>query len=211
MASCTVWKAAVVSVDDLPEGVLPADLAVGELKEVAPADLDALPRRLGAADRPLRYAAVTAGPMAIIAVVNIGDPIEPGLDARPNLLFADETTPAWGGSAWHVQDAVLGEERHHRVDVVGVERVKKRLQRRRHHLRAGHGFVSSSREPSLSQRPEARNLRRRRLGDQATVAWCVVRQKHDDVMETSVRARATSSCCSTIRAGSGLPSRTRHS
>ena len=37
------------------------------------------------------------------------------------------------------------------------------------------------------------------------------RQKHDDLIGTSARARATSSCCLTIRAGSGFPSRTRHS
>ena len=45
----------------------------------------------------------------------------------------------------------------------------------------------------------------------ATAAWCVMRQKHDDVIGTSARARATSSCCLTMRAGSGFPRRTRHS
>ena len=45
----------------------------------------------------------------------------------------------------------------------------------------------------------------------ATAAWFVVRQKHDDLIGTSARARATSSCCLTIRAGSGFPRRTRHS
>jgi hypothetical protein len=57
--------AAVVSVDDLPERVLPADLAVGELEEVAAADLDVFPRCLGAGDRPLRYATVTAAPVVV--------------------------------------------------------------------------------------------------------------------------------------------------
>ena len=38
-----------------------------------------------------------------------------------------------------------------------------------------------------------------------------MRQKHDDWIGTSARARATSSCCLTIRAGSVFPRRTRHS
>jgi hypothetical protein len=45
----------------------------------------------------------------------------------------------------------------------------------------------------------------------AAAAWWVMRQKHDDLIGTSARARATSSCCLTIRACSGFPSRTRHS
>jgi hypothetical protein len=44
----------------------------------------------------------------------------------------------------HVEDAILGEEGHNRVDVVGVERVEEGLEDRGADLRAGHGFVSSS-------------------------------------------------------------------
>src|SRR3954454_15593256 len=91
-------EAAVVSVDDLPEGVLTADLAVAELEDVAPADLDVLPRQLGPADRPLRYPAVTACPVAVVAVLDVRDPVEPRLDPFPNPLPADQTAPSRPGS-----------------------------------------------------------------------------------------------------------------
>src|SRR6187397_368470 len=97
--------------DDLPERVLAADPAVGELEEVAAADLDGLSRALGAADRPLRYPAVTAGPVAVVAVVDVGDPVEPRLDPLPDLVGADQPAPSRRRSARHVEDAVLGEER----------------------------------------------------------------------------------------------------
>src|SRR3954451_6704320 len=101
-----------LSVDDLPEGVLTADLAVGELEEVAAADFDGLPGRLGTADRPFGHAAVAARPMAVILVPDVGNPVEPRLDPRPDLVPAGHSTPSRPGSARHVQHAVLGEEGH---------------------------------------------------------------------------------------------------
>src|SRR5688572_20294685 len=64
------------SVDDLPERVLAADPAAGELEQVAPAHLDRLARRLGPADRPLGSAAVAACPVAIMLVADVRDPVE---------------------------------------------------------------------------------------------------------------------------------------
>ena len=69
-----------VSVDDLPEGVLATDPVVRELEQVAAAHLDGFARDLGATDRPFGYAAITACPMAIVAVVDIWNPVESGLD-----------------------------------------------------------------------------------------------------------------------------------
>src|SRR4051812_27493429 len=130
--------AAVLSLDDLPEGVLAADLAVGELEEVAPAHLDVLPGQLSAADRPLRDPAVTARPVALVAVLDVRDPVEPRLDPFAHLLLADQAAPSRRGTARHVEHAVLAEERHHLVDVVGVEGVEERLQSWRRHVGAGH-------------------------------------------------------------------------
>ena len=95
-----------------------------------------------------------------------------------------------------------------------------RLAPQRHRTR---GSVPDCRERSLQRRQlvTAPHQNGRPLGHVSaypatsprftTAAWCVMRQKHDDLIGTSARARATSSCCLTIRAGSGFPSRTRHS
>src|SRR4051794_27994791 len=97
-------KRASSVVDDLPERVLPADLAVGELEEVTSADVDVLARHLCPADRPLRDAAVTAGPVAVVAVVDVGDAVEPRLDPCADRLPAGQTTASGRGSTGHVQD-----------------------------------------------------------------------------------------------------------
>jgi hypothetical protein len=80
---------------------------------------------------------------------------------------------------------------------------------------AAHGPPTSRcRSRGCSRRCSPRASRRPRAGSElvyATAASCVMRQKHDDLIGTSARARATSSCCLTMRAGSGLPRRTRHS
>src|SRR4051812_2110611 len=100
------------SLHDLPERVLPADPAAGELEEVAPADLDRLAGPLRAADRPLRDAAVPADPVAVVAVVDIGDAVEARLDPRPDLIATHQPPPSRPGPARHVEHAVLGEEGH---------------------------------------------------------------------------------------------------
>src|SRR3954463_9348340 len=116
-------SAAVQSANDLPEGVLAADLAVTELEQIAPAYLDGLACDLRAADRPLRDSLIAADPVAIVAVPDVRDPLESGLDSRSNLVLAHQPPPARCRPAGHVKYAVLGEEGHDRVDVVGVERV----------------------------------------------------------------------------------------
>src|SRR5215207_9347467 len=98
------------SVDDLPERVLAADLAVCELEQVAPAHLDGLSRDPGAADRPLRHTAVTACPVAVVAVADVRNPVEPRLDPFPNLLPADHALSSRRRPARRVEAAVFGDE-----------------------------------------------------------------------------------------------------
>ena len=124
---------------------------------------------LRAADRPLRYAAVAGGPMAVVAVVDVGDPVEARLDSSRTCCLPIRRGPR-RRPARHVEDTVLGEERHDRVDVVGVERVEERLQRRRRRVRARHGFSDrvrgvrarrrTSRPPAARPRPAAGALKR---------------------------------------------------
>ena len=61
--------------------------------------------------------------------MDVGDPVEARLDPLANLLLALEP-PASRPRPRHLHDAVLGEEGHDRVDVVGVERVQERFEHR---------------------------------------------------------------------------------
>src|SRR4029079_2851191 len=119
------------SIDHLPEGVLAADLVAVELEQVAAAHLDGLTVQLSAANRPLGYAAVTARPVALVAVADVRDPIEPRLDPFSDLLLTDQVAPSGRRPAGRVQDTIFSEERHDSVDIVSVECLEKRLQRRR--------------------------------------------------------------------------------
>jgi hypothetical protein len=58
------------------------------LPSLAPADLDGLPCSLRATERPLGHGAVTADPVAVVAVVDVGNAVEPRLDPFPDLLPA---------------------------------------------------------------------------------------------------------------------------
>ena len=92
----------LAAVDDLPEGILPSDLPVRELEQVTPAHLDGLARSLSPANRPLGDAAVTAEPVGVVAVVDVRNPVEPGLNPLPNLLLAHQAPPSRSGPARHV-------------------------------------------------------------------------------------------------------------
>src|SRR4051812_9728556 len=96
------------SFQDLPEGVLAADPPVDELEQVTPAHLDAFPGSLGAAERPLGDAAVTTGPMPVVAVVDVRDTLEPRCDPSPDLLLAHHLLPSRRRPARQLKDAVLG-------------------------------------------------------------------------------------------------------
>src|SRR5262249_54485344 len=111
--------------------------------QVAPAHLDALARVLRPADRPLRDAAIAAQEVAIVPVLDVRDAVEARLDPLPDLLLAHEPPAAGSGPARHVQDAVLAEEGHDRVDVVGVERVEEGFEDRGGCVRAGHDADAS--------------------------------------------------------------------
>ena len=111
------------------------------------------PVRCVPAERPLGHGAVAADPVAVVAVVDVGNAVEPRLDPLPDLLPAHQPPTSRSGPAWHVHDAILGEEGHDRVDVVGVERVEEGLKHRGVGLRAGHGCISLVGVSSLAHGP----------------------------------------------------------
>jgi hypothetical protein len=80
--------------------------------------------------------------MPVVAVLDVRDAVEPRLEALPDLLLADQSVPARRRPARRVEHAVVGEERHDRVDVVGVERVEQCLQWRRPRLCTRHELAS---------------------------------------------------------------------
>ena len=75
-----------------------------------------------AADRPLRDAAVAASEVVVVSVVDVRDAFEACRQPASHLLLADEATTPAIGSARGLEDAVLGEVGHDRVEVVLVER-----------------------------------------------------------------------------------------
>src|SRR3954470_23427962 len=119
-----VASSATVSVDDLPVGVLAADLTIGELEQVAPAHFDRLTCRFGPTDRPLGHPAITARPVTVLAVLDVRDPVESRLKSPSDLLLADQSVSARRWPTRRVEQAVLSEERHDRVEVMGVECVE---------------------------------------------------------------------------------------
>ncbi len=110
------------SVDDLPERILAADSAVDELEKITPSDFDGLAGQLRAAEGPLRHGAITADPVAAVAVVDVRNAVEPRLDPCPHLLAAHQPPASRRWPARHVENTILGKEGHDCVDIVGVER-----------------------------------------------------------------------------------------
>jgi hypothetical protein len=92
-------KAAARSVDDLPERILPADLAVDELEQVAAAHLNGFACSPPAPKRPFGDGAVTTQPVVVVAVVDVRNAVEPGLDPFSNLLLADQSLSRTQSSA----------------------------------------------------------------------------------------------------------------
>ena len=60
--------------------------------------------------------------MARVAVVHVRDPTEARRHALTHLRTADEACPPRLRAARRLEDAVVGEERHDRVEVVTIER-----------------------------------------------------------------------------------------
>src|SRR5439155_6887071 len=81
---------------DFPEAVLACDQPIRvESPDVAAAHIDADALDGGAADRPLRHAAVAAREVVAVAVMHVRDPLEARAEASANLLLADEAaTPS---------------------------------------------------------------------------------------------------------------------
>jgi hypothetical protein len=63
--------------------------------------------------------------------VDVRDPVEPRLESLPDLLLADESVAARSRPARRIEDTIVGEQGHDRVDVVGVERVQQRFEQSR--------------------------------------------------------------------------------
>jgi hypothetical protein len=80
--------------------------------------------------------------VALVVVDDVGDPVEPRPEPGADLLLADQPLPAGRRPARGVEHAVLGEEGHDRVEVVGVERVEQGVERRGRRLGPGHGLAS---------------------------------------------------------------------
>ncbi len=107
---------------DFPVGILPRHLAVAKRMEVA---TPLVPSRVVPVrvhfDMPVFAAASTK--MLGVAVVDIRQAFETPRQRFPHVPFALEGEPPGMASPRHFQDAVFGEERHHAIKIVRVERL----------------------------------------------------------------------------------------
>ena len=129
-----------LALDDLPVRVLPHDLASAELPVVAPTDPQ--PPSFGgrAGEQPFRDTEVSLHPVTILAVMDVREPREARRQGVPDGRSPGEPCAPRVWSPRHVERAVVGEERHDRVEIVGVEGVEDRLQSSHgQRLRVGHG------------------------------------------------------------------------
>jgi tetratricopeptide (TPR) repeat protein len=110
------------SLDDLPVRILPRDLVAAELEQVAAADLDPLSRGGRTREEPFGATSLAADPVAVVAPVHVGDACEPARESIANALPPFEPPPARIRSARHLQYAIVGEESHHRIEIMCVER-----------------------------------------------------------------------------------------
>jgi hypothetical protein len=147
------------------------------------------PGPLRAADRPFGNGAITARPVAVVAVVDVRNPVEPRLNPLPDLCLPTSRSPPGAGPRGMSRTQSSVKKRHDRVDIMRVERVQKRLQRRRH-SRTGH---------SVTARREARASRTRR-GSASRVALPLRTAMKEVPPSGSDRRQAPR----TSRAGTGL-------
>ena len=99
------------------------------LEQIAALDLYTRARGIRPRDRPLGDAPITRYPVAVLPVVDVGDPGEACLDALPRLLLPDEPSSPWIRSPRRLKDAVLGKEFHDALHIVAIEGLKKALER----------------------------------------------------------------------------------
>ena len=90
--------------------------------------------------------------MAVVAVVDVGDAGEPRGETLAHLLTSLEPPTPRLGPARQLENAVVGEEAHDRVEVVRVEGVEHLLERRgRHVVRLRRHSRTSVADSPLSQ------------------------------------------------------------
>ena len=115
------------------------------IRKIAALDPDFLSRQGSAGKQPLGDTAVARNEMQVIAVVHIGQTREPGSQALAHLLLAEEAASARFGPARHVENAVLAEELHDRIELMCIEAVEERLR----------VSAVTSLEPAISKSPAA--------------------------------------------------------
>ena len=114
---------------DLPEAVLASDAAiVSEGPEIAAAHVDLLTVDRGSSDRPLGNGATSAGEVVAVVVAHVRDALESRHEPAAHLVLADESSPPRLPSARRLEDAIIGEVRHDRIEVVTVESVHDLVQ-----------------------------------------------------------------------------------
>src|SRR5512143_1673787 len=127
--------------DDLPVRVLPDDLSVAKLPMVTAAHADATALRRRAGQKPLGDAEVATDPVPVITIVDIRKSSEARCQRLAHGGFAREALSPRLWPTGHVQGAIVGEELHDHVEIVGVECVEDRLQcLARHRVLLGHGL-----------------------------------------------------------------------
>jgi hypothetical protein len=68
--------------------------------------------------------------MAVVAVADIRNSGESARKTSPHLIPSLHPATPWLGTPRHLQNAVLDEETHHRIDVMRVERLEELLEHR---------------------------------------------------------------------------------
>jgi integrase-like protein len=145
------------ALDDLPIGVLADDLAASELEQVTTTNRNRLPLRRCPGQEPLRPAALSGYPMAVVAVVDIGNTSKPASKPLPNLVPPLEPSSPWFRSTRHLQDAVIREEAHHRANVVRIESIQEALEGLNRYPRLlGYGADPLTRRPTQTSQPTRR-------------------------------------------------------
>src|ERR671925_1178734 len=107
---------------DLPEAVLADDLlVVPERPQIAAPHVDSLAGYRRARDRPLRYAAVPGGEVVVVSVGDVRNALEARGKPAPDLVLPDEPAAPAVRSPRGLEDTILAEVLHDRVEVVSVE------------------------------------------------------------------------------------------
>jgi hypothetical protein len=78
---------------------------------------------------------VATDPVLVVPVVHVWQALETLPQTRPYRLAAHEPGSPGLAAPWHVQHAVVREERHDAVEIVGIERLEQIFKP----VRIGHG------------------------------------------------------------------------